>query len=87
MNKKEEWTSYKGDSLTSPSEVKGYSKLPEECKKLFEAFLRNFYKVWEYPEEHTPIKVVLKKYRVNGSYLRVEFKNEWLHVTGPNTWY
>lgn len=70
MNKKEEWTSYKGDILTKPEDVKGYSKLCEEHKKLFTTFLRNFYNVWEYPEEHVPTKVCLKKDKENGTYLR-----------------
>lgn len=87
MVKKEKWTSYKGDGLTKPEEVEGYDKLSEEHKKLFTAFLRNFYNAWEHPEEHIPTKVCLRKDKANGSYLKVDFTNEWVHVKGPNTWY
>lgn len=87
MSKREKWTSYKGDVLAKPENVKGYSKLSEECKKLFAAFLENFYKAWEYPEEHMPTKVCFKKDRSNSGYLRVDFKDMWLHVKGPNVWY
>ena len=77
-----EWISYKGDKLTPPEKVKGYSKLSEKNMKIFAAFLENFYKVWEFPEDHQPVKVTFVK-----TYLRVDFNGEWLHVTGPNTWY
>lgn len=82
-----EWVSYKGDTLTAPEDVVGYNKLSEECKKLFRVFLENFYKVWEYPEDHVPVRVAFKKDRANGSYLRVDFNGEWYHVKGPTTWY
>lgn len=81
-----EWVSYKGNVLKSPEQVAGYNKLSEDTKKLFVAFLRNFYKVWEYPEEHVPVKVVFKKDK-DGAYLRVDFNGEWYHVKGPTTWY
>lgn len=87
MNEKQEWTSYKGYVLTKPEDVKGFNKLSEECKKIFAAFLKNFYKDWECPEEYVPEKVAFKKDKASGAYLRVEFTNEWFHVTGPNSWY
>lgn len=87
MNGKEEWTSYKGDVLTKPEEVEGYIKLCKKHKELFIEFSRNFYKAWEYTEEHVPVKVQLKKDKFNCVYLRVDFANEWLHVNGPNSWY
>jgi hypothetical protein len=77
-----EWVSYKGNVLTSPEDVTGYSKLSKENKKLFTAFLKNFYKAWGEPEDHLPVKVTSK-----GTYLRVDFNGEWYHVTSPNTWY
>lgn len=77
-----EWISYKGDALTPPEKVKGYNKLSEENKKLFTAFLKNFYKVWGEPEDHQPVKVTSKE-----TYLRVDFNGEWYHVTGPSSWY
>lgn len=82
-----EWISYKGDTLTAPEDVAGYNKLSEENKKLFITFLKNFYKAWEYPEQHIPVKVCFKKDKANGAYLRVDFEKEWFHVKGPNTWY
>ncbi|WP_411680454.1 hypothetical protein [Clostridium thailandense] len=87
MLRKEEWTSCKGDALKKPEEIKGYVGLSEEHKKLFIAFLRNFYNTWDHPEEHIPTKVCLKKSKASGAYLKVDFKNEWLHVKGSNTWY
>jgi hypothetical protein len=77
-----EWTSYKGDALTPPEQIKGFNKLSEEHKKLFRAFLKNWYKALGEPEDHQPVKVTFLK-----TYLRVDFKGEWYHVTGTNTWY
>lgn len=77
--------SYKGDVLTEPEEVKGYNKLNAEHKKLFEKFLKNYYEVWEFPEEHLPIKVRYVTGRE--SYLRVDFKSGWLHVLSQTCWF
>lgn len=75
--------SYKGDILTAPEQVKDYDKLSEDNKKLFTAFLTNFYKTWEYPEEHQPTKV---EFIAKENYLKVIFNKDWLHVLN-NTWY
>lgn len=82
-----EWISYKGDTLTAPEDVAGYNKLSEDHKKLLSEFLKNFYKAWDYPEDHLPTKVTFKKDKVEGAYLRVDFNGEWYHVKSPNTWY
>lgn len=83
-----DWVSYKGDKLTASSEVKGYEDLDDLYKQRFEQFLKNFYKSWEFPEQHIPVKVAFKKDKSNGSYLRVDFKDgTWLHVTGSRQWY
>jgi len=83
-----EWLTSKGVKLKKPLEVRGYEKLGASTKKIFELFLKNFYKAWEAPEEHIPVRVALKKDAANGSYLKVDFKDgTWLHVKGPNTWY
>lgn len=84
----DDWVSYKGDKLIQPKDVKGFNKLLDSNKQLFELFLKNFYRAWEYPENHVPINVFFKKDKINGDYLRVDFKdNEWYHVKGPNTWF
>lgn len=79
------WISYKGDKLAAPEDVKGYETLSDKQKNLFNGFLKNYYKAWEYPEDHLPVKV---KFIDKENYLKVEFCNkEWLHVTNTNIWY
>ena len=78
--------SYKGDILTSPAEVKGFSKLNEDHKKLFAEFLNNFYAAWEFPEKHLPKKIKYVADRI--PYLRVDFKKGyWLHIISPTRWF
>jgi hypothetical protein len=81
MNK---WVSHKGDILTEPCNVEGYNSLDINNKKIFEAFLKRYYKYWEYPENHMPIKVV---YMSKEKYLKVLFNDTWLHVVDAYTWY
>ena len=81
------WTNFKGDALVKPEEVKGYDELIDSHKELFAAFLNNYYKGWEYPEDHMPLKVTFKSDNDAGNYLRVDFKDCWLHVKNQNTWY
>lgn len=84
----DKWLSSKGVKLKAPNEVRGFEKLSNSSRQIFESFLKSFYKAWEYPEEHIPIRVAIKKDAANGVYLRVDFKDgTWLHVKGPNTWY
>ena len=78
----DEWINYKGDKLTSPEQVKGHNKLSDSDKRLFTEFLQHFYKAWEYPEDHLPIKVEAAK-----GYLKVTFNDMWLHVLNASTWY
>lgn len=82
------WFSSTGVKLKTPVDVRGYEKLSNSSRQIFELFLKNFYAAWEAPEEHIPIRVALKKDADNRAYLRVDFKDgTWLHVKGPNTWY
>ena len=81
---KTNWLSYNGKSLISPGNVKGYNKLSEVNKQLFTSFLTNFYKVWEYPEDHQPIKV---EFIGKENFLKATFAKEWFHVTNANNWY
>jgi len=69
-------------NLIKPSAVKGYKNLSLENRKLIEDFLEKYYRVYEYPEEHQPVSV-----KKGEGYLRVNFKNYWLHVIDKNTWY
>lgn len=63
--------------------VKGFSKLNDADKELFKRFCTRFYKAWEYPEDHAPIKVQ----RADG-YLKVVLNDgDWLHVLGNGDWY
>lgn len=65
--------------------VRGYKKLTEEQKKLFE---RVFYKHQsglgiEAKKDFTPVSIKWEK-----TYLKVVFKNgEWLHYTQTGSWY
>lgn len=69
------------------SKIKGLEKLSVNGK-MFIGFLKNFYKSWEHPEEHTPVKVVFKKDKVNGAYLRVDCADgKWYHVKSATKWY
>ncbi|AFM43000.1 hypothetical protein Desaci_4138 [Desulfosporosinus acidiphilus SJ4] len=87
-NLAKKFMSYKGDRLTNPESVKGFEKLTNDQQQLFESFLSNFYKRWEYPERHIPVNVAATWDKSSGKYLRVDFKDgQWFHVKGPNTWY
>ena len=71
--------------------IKGFKKLTKNAD-MFRKFLKNFYNSWgtETRETIEPISVKFCK-DSEGSYLRFDYKidgrKEWLHVTGPNTWY
>lgn len=77
---------YKGHILTNTADVIGYQKLNDSHKKMFEKFLNNFFAVWEFPENHLPVKI---KYIAGKTpYLRVDFeKGGWLHILSPHTWF
>lgn len=56
--------------------IKGYNKLTGNDRKVFDKFLKDYYKGWEFPQEHEPISVKVKK-----GFLRVKFiDGSWLHV-------
>lgn len=74
-------------NLKRAEDVKGFSALSSENKALFKEFLNNFYKSWEHPEKHVPLKVKLIRDKANGQYLRVDFTTMWLHVINSTTWY
>jgi len=71
--------------------VKGFEKLNKNAD-MFRKFLTNFYNSWglETRETIEPISVKYVK-DSEGAYLKFDYKidgrKEWLHVTGPNTWY
>lgn len=78
--------------LVKANEVEGYEILSEENQQLFTHFLKNFYRVWEHPENFVPISVYVcseegKKF-LKYVYTDMRTKRkEWLHVVDPDTWY
>lgn len=69
--------------MFNPEKVKGYSKLNSEGKELFRRFCEKFYKAWEYPEDHEPIKIEKAK-----EYLKVTLSDgDWLHILKNGSWY
>lgn len=63
--------------------VKGYNNLEHKDKKLFSWFCKKFYKVWEYPDDHAPVKIEKAK-----GYLKVALNDsDWLHVLENGDWY
>ncbi|MDF2548786.1 MAG: hypothetical protein K0R93_3684 [Anaerosolibacter sp.] len=78
--------------MLTPEKVQGFKNLGVNAE-MFKAFLENFYNSWglEARETIQPISVKFVKERPGYSYLRFDYKmygrNEWLHVTGPSTWY
>ncbi|QXE19982.1 hypothetical protein [Clostridium sp. 001] len=63
--------------------VKGFSKLNDADKKLFRWFCEKFYKVWEHPEDHAPVKIEKSK-----GYLKVTLSDgDWLHILKDGSWY
>lgn len=75
--------------MQDATKVKGFDILPTAWAKMFQAFLRNFYK--SQGNEIIPIKVLPRQDKANGAYLRFEYttgaKPEWLHVKNATTWY
>lgn len=69
--------------MFNATEVKGYDKLDDVEKQVFDRFCRNFYDMWEQPEKHAPVKVQRVK-----MYLKVTLNDgDWLHVLGNGDWY
>lgn len=64
--------------------VKGYKKLNVKDKGLFKKFCEKFYKAWECPEDHTPVKIE----RMDSKYLKVILSDgDWLHILKDGSWY
>lgn len=64
--------------------VKGYRKLNDKDKGLFKKFCEKFYKAWEYPEDHAPVKIE----RMDSKYLKVILNDgDWLQVLNDGSWY
>ena len=69
--------------LKNAEDMIGYNELVMQSQILFEKFLKNFYSIWENPEEHEPLSIGLD----NGC-LMVRFEgNTCLHVIKPDQWY
>lgn len=69
--------------MFNASQISGYGKLDIKDKKLFDYFLRKFYRAWKYPEDHEPISVKVQK-----GFLRVDLRDgSWLHVKPNGEWY
>ncbi|QAT40867.1 hypothetical protein [Clostridium sp. JN-9] len=71
--------------------VKGFENLTVNAE-MFKQFLNNFYAGWG-TEARATIEPISVKFCKNkeGKYLRFDYKiygkKQWLHVTGPHTWY
>ena len=67
----------------NPEEVKGYNNLDDKEKEVFKRFCARFYKAWEYPEDHAPLKIQRAR-----KYLRVTLNDgDWLHILKNGEWY
>jgi len=66
------------------NEVKGYNKLSEPAKHVFERVYKqhNACQGLDYKEKWIPTKVIEHK-----KYLEVHFDDEWLHYLPNGTWY
>lgn len=63
--------------------IKNYNRLGLNAKKAFDSFLKRFYNAWEFPLDHTPVKVSMGK-----GFLRVDLEDgSWLHVKPNGEWY
>ena len=70
--------------MFNAEEVKGFNKLSDADKELFKKFCERFYRAWEYPEEHAPVKIE----KMDSRYLKVTLKDGmWLHITKNCEWY
>jgi hypothetical protein len=64
--------------------VKGYNKLNDKDKELFKVFCEKFYKAWEYPKDHRPIKIE----KMDSEHLKVTLNDgDWLHILKDGSWY
>ena len=73
-----------GKEMFDAGKVKGYAKLNDMDKKLFDRFCKRFYEAWEYPEDHAPIKIE----RMDKKYLKVTLNDgDWLHILRNGEWY
>lgn len=77
--------------MLEAEKVKGFNKLGVNAD-LFKEFLKNFYNAWGLEARETIEPISIKYVKEKGkAYLRFDYKmygrKEWLHVTGPRTWY
>lgn len=69
--------------LKNAEDMQGFTELVIESRNLFKEFLKNFYSVWEHPEEHQPLSV-----GIDNGYLKVIFEgNSCLHIIKSDEWY
>ncbi len=70
--------------MFNAEKVKGYNKLNDSGKELFKVFCEKFYKAWEYPEDHKPIKIE----KMDSKHLKVSLNDgDWLHISKDGSWY
>lgn len=76
--------------MKEAKKIKGFSKLPLDDQKIFTGFLKNFYKAWEYPEDHEIVKVAIAKEgqgKHATQFIKATCENgEWYHVSA-HSWY
>lgn len=79
------------NDLPEAEKVKGFSKLPVQAQEIFKGFLTNFYKAFEFPEDHEIVKVSIVregKGKHTLPFIKATCKSgEWFHVLTPHDWY
>lgn len=77
--------------LPEAEKVKGFSKIPVQAQEIFKGFLTNFYKAWEYPEDHEIVEVSIAKEgrgKHAAQFIKATCENgEWYHVVSAHDWY
>lgn len=72
--------------MKEAEKIKGFTKLTLQAQQIFKELLKNYYAVWEFPEDHEIIKVSISK-EEGKDFIRVDCENEWFHVKSPHSWY
>lgn len=77
--------------LPEANEIEGFSKLSKEAQEIFKGFLNNYYKSFEFPEDHEVIVVSIAhegrgKHKI--TFIKAECADkEWFHVVSKYSWY
>lgn len=79
------------NQLQAAKQIEGFNKLPLEDQKIFTGFITNFYKAFEFPEDHEIVKVAIAREgrgKHATQFIKATCENkEWFHVLSARTWY